>query len=52
MPLVIGVAMFLIDPKMMVPFLRSMAGMMCIIGVLCLLSMGMFFIRKIINIDV
>lgn len=52
MPLLIGVAMFLIDPGMMVPFLRSMVGMLCIVGVLCLLCMGMFFIRKIISIDV
>lgn len=52
MPLVLGVAMTLLRPGMMIPFLKSMTGMIAVAGVLVLITLGGLMIRKIIRIDV
>ena len=52
MPLIIGVALAIIDPGTMLPFLRSTFGIAIMLTVVFLVSAGGFFIRKIINIDV
>ena len=52
MPVVLGVAMTLLKPDMMVPFLQSVNGMMCIGGMILLIMTGWYFIKRIINIDV
>ena len=52
MPLILGVAMTLIRPGMMLPFFRSTTGMISMAGVLVLITLGALMIRKIIRIDV
>lgn len=52
MPIVIGVAMMIVDPEMMKPFLYSGIGLGVIAAVIVLIACGGFVIRKIINIDV
>jgi len=52
MPIVLGVAMTLLRPNMMLPFLKSSTGMVAVAGVLVLLTLGGLMIRKIIKIDV
>lgn len=52
MPVGLGLAMFLIDPKMMVIFFRSPIGMIIIGAALLLEISGALLIRKIINIDI
>ena len=52
MPIVIGVAMFLVDPQMMLPFFHSMFGVIAILITVILITLGGLIIRKIINIDV
>jgi len=52
MPVVLGVALTIVRPSMMIPFLGSLTGMIAIFAVLILLALGAFFIRKIIRIDV
>jgi tight adherence protein B len=52
MPAVVLAAMVLLRPGTTLPFLRSFQGMACIAGVLILMSLGAFLIRKIIRIDV
>jgi tight adherence protein B len=52
MPLVIGVALMIVDPNMMMPFLYSTAGLVVIGAVVILVAMGGIVIRKIVNIDV
>jgi tight adherence protein B len=52
MPLVIGAAMIIIDPRLMLPFLHSMFGLLAIVGVVLLVGAGGLVIRKIVNIDV
>lgn len=52
MPVILGVAMFFLDPVMMATFFRSAAGVtvLALVGVLEII--GVLVIRKIINIDV
>ncbi len=52
MPIVIGVALTLVDPRTMLPFFRSAFGIAIMVAVVVLVASGGFFIRKIISIDV
>jgi len=52
MPIVLGVALTIVRPSMMMPFLASLNGMIAIFVVLILLTLGALTIRKIIRIDV
>lgn len=52
MPAVIGLAMFLVDPQMMKPFIASPVGVGCILVVAALIACGALVIRRIVNIDV
>jgi tight adherence protein B len=52
MPLILGVAMTLLRPGMMLPFLKSLNGMIAVAAVVVLISLGALMIRKIIRIDV
>jgi tight adherence protein B len=52
MPIIIGVALMIVDPEMTAPFFQSAAGFFVIITVGILITLGGLLIRKIINIDV
>jgi len=52
MPVVIGVALAIVDPELMMPFVRSMSGIILMAGVVVLIVCGGLVIRKIVNIDV
>jgi tight adherence protein B len=52
MPLVVALAMLAVDPGMMLPFLRSSAGMVACFIVVVLVAVGGLLIRKIVRIDV
>ena len=52
MPLIIGIALTLVDPRTMMPFFHSPFGMGIIVGALVLVTCGGLLIRKIVNIDV
>jgi len=52
MPVVLGVAMTMLRPSMMLPFLKSTTGMIAMGGVMVLITLGALMIRKIIRIDV
>ena len=52
MPFILGIAMFVLKPSVMRPFVFSARGAICITGVLALVTVGWLFIRKIIRIEV
>ena len=52
MPLFLGVAMTMLKPKMMIPFLCSLTGVVSVLAMLALIVVGWLIIRKIIRIDV
>ena len=52
MPLLLGVAMFVLDKGMMLAFLRSGFGLTLLIAVIVLEVIGALVIRKIVNIDI
>jgi len=52
MPLVIGVALNVLQPSMFKPFIESTVGIIVIAAVLVLLAAGGLMIRKIVKIDV
>lgn len=52
MPFILGFALYLLDPQMMLRFLTSGVGLVCVAVVLVLEACGLFFIRKIVDIDV
>jgi tight adherence protein B len=52
MPIIILVALMLIDPEMMMPFVHSLFGIVTMGIVVALIAMGGLIIRKIIDIDV
>ena len=52
MPIVIGVAMSIVDPGLMMPFVHSMTGVLIMAGVVLLIAIGGLVIRKIVDIDV
>ena len=52
MPLFLGLVMTLIKPKMMIPFLTSATGVLAVLAMMALITVGWLMIRKIIKIDV
>jgi tight adherence protein B len=52
MPLLIGAALMILDPGLMIPFLRSLPGVIVVATVVFLITCGALLIRKIIRIDV
>ncbi len=52
MPLVVGVAMALFRPEIMLPYLHSPSGLAALAAVIILITLGGLMIRKIIRIDV
>ena len=52
MPLFLGLIMTLIKPKMMIPFLTSATGVLSVLAMMALITVGWLMIRKIIRIDV
>jgi len=52
MPVIIGVALMIVDPEMMRPFLQSRVGVVTIAIVAILISCGGVFISKIVKIDI
>ncbi len=52
MPIVIAVALLIVDPELMLPFLRSSIGLVIMLVVAILIACGGLVIRKIVNIDV
>lgn len=52
MPVLLGLGMTLMKPKLMIPFFCSFAGVVAILATLALMVVGWLLIRKIIKIDV
>ena len=52
MPVIIGVALMVVDPEMTGPFLTSPIGFFVIMAIVVLITLGALVIRKIIRIDV
>jgi len=52
MPVVIALALMIVDPEMMIPFLHSIAGIIIMIAVAVLVAIGGLIIRRIVAIDV
>ena len=52
MPIFLGIVLTVLKPGMMVPFLFSLTGLLSILGMLALVTIGWLMIRKIIKIDV
>jgi tight adherence protein B len=52
MPAIIALALLVVDPELMKPFLHSTVGLATMIGVVILVTCGGLIIRKIIRIDV
>jgi tight adherence protein B len=52
MPAIIGVALFIVDPSLMGPFLHSKGGLATIGAVIILITLGGLWIRKIVRIDI
>jgi len=52
LPVVLGLIMTVIKPQMMIPFLFSGTGALCILAMIVLITFGWLIIRKIIKIDV
>ena len=52
MPIVLGTAMTIMKPGLMMPFLKSLTGILCIAGAISLVICGWLVIRKITRIDV
>ena len=52
MPFILGIAMFVLKPSVMRPFVFSARGAICITAVIGLVVVGWLFIRKIIRIEV
>lgn len=52
MPAIIGIALFVVDPSLMGPFLQSKGGLAVIGVVVVLVTLGGLWIRKIVRIDI
>ncbi|MCL2105138.1 MAG: type II secretion system F family protein [Kiritimatiellaeota bacterium] len=52
MPAFLGGVMTFLKPEMMLPFFKSNSGMMCVAGMILLITVGWYFIKRIIKIDV
>ena len=52
MPVFLGIVMTVLKPKMMLPFIFSLTGLVSIVAMIVLIAVGWLIIRKIIKIDV
>ena len=52
MPVFLGVAMTILKPKLMIPFLTSFIGIVSVVLMGALIALGWMIIRKIIRIDI
>ncbi len=52
MPIFLGIALVILKPGMMLPFLCSLTGVLSFLGALALVGIGWLLIRRIIRIDV
>jgi len=52
MPIFLGIVMTILRPGLMLPFLASATGLLCMVGMTVLVVFGWLMIRKIIKIDV
>ena len=52
MPVFLGIVMTVLKPEMMLPFLFSMTGLVSVVAMIILITIGWLIIRKIIKIDV
>ena len=52
MPVFLGLVMTLIKPKMMIPFLTSATGVLAVLAMCALITVGWLMIRKIVKIDI
>lgn len=52
MPVILGIALYLLDPQMMLTFVQSYVGMFILLLVLIMEICGALLIRKIVTIDV
>ena len=52
MPVFLGVVMTILKPNLMIPFFCSLHGVISIIAMLVLITVGWLIIRKIVKIDV
>ena len=52
MPAFLGLVMTLIKPKMMIPFLTSATGVLAVLAMCALITVGWLMIRKIVKIDI
>ena len=52
MPFFLGAVMTIIKPGMMIPFIASATGILCIAGMTVLIVLGWLMIRKIVKIEV
>ena len=48
----LGIVMLVLKPKMMIPFLCSIPGLISIVVMIALITVGWLLIRKIVKIDV
>lgn len=52
MPVFLGIVMTVLKPKLMIPFLFSLTGLISVVAMIVLITIGWMIIRKIIKIDV
>ena len=52
MPIFLGIIMTILRPGLMLPFLMSVSGLLCVLGMVVLVVFGWLMIRKIIKIDI
>ena len=52
MPFLLGLALTIMKPNLMIPFLTSVTGILAVVGVCVFVFLGWMMIRKIIKIDV
>ena len=52
MPIFLGIIMTILRPGLMIPFLTSASGLLCVLGMVVLVTFGWLMIRKIIKIDI
>ena len=52
MPVFLGLVMTFIKPKMMIPFLTSATGVLAVLAMCALVTVGWLMIRKIVKIDI
>ena len=52
MPFLLGIALTVLKPQMMLPFIFSLTGLVSIVAMIALITLGWLMIRKITKIDV